>query len=217
MVEPFIRNHQYNLIRKQAGILQQATRTVSDPKVLEAVRYSAESKVLEGFSEVTETQREILEKFSELKAAEDFQHYLSSLVPFLVEFPKVTEKEIKKLFAKNKKLTLPDLATLNYRHFTYIGWTDISTTKWFLVYHLRGQVVGVEGKYTLTNKKDICSLCNSFGEVALVSAMSKSRPANTSPDYYKSVGNYMCINSHACNKNITDTTSLERFIQSVIQ
>lgn len=216
MVEPFIRNHQYNLIRKQTGILQQATRTVADPKVLEAVRYSAETKVLEGFPDITEPQREILERFADLKIVEDFQHYLSSLVPYLIEFPQVTEKEIKKRFPKNKKLMLPNFASFDHQHLTYMGWIDISTTKWFIVYPLKGQIVGIEGKYTLTNKKDVCSLCNGFGEVALVTAMSKSRPANASPDYYKSVGNYMCMDSHECNKNITDVTSLERFIQSVL-
>lgn len=43
----------------------------------------------------------------------------------------------------------------------------------------------------------------------------KLRPPNASPDYYKAVGNYMCINSHECNRNITDVTYLERFIHDV--
>lgn len=216
MVEPFITNHQYNFIKKQTGIVQHASNTVANPKVVEAVRYNAESKILEMFPDASDIQREMLGKISSLKVAEDFQRYLSSLAPYLVGFPLVTEKQLKKLFPKNKKLMIPDLSSIDYHHLTYLGWIDISTNKWFMVYSLKGEVVGVEGKYTITNKKDICSLCNGHGEVALVSAISKSRPANSSPDYYKAVGNYMCTDSHKCNKNITDVASLERFVQNVL-
>jgi hypothetical protein len=216
MFEPFIKNHQYNFIKMQTSILQNAYRTVHDPKVIEAVRYSAESKIMELFPDIKDDQREILQKLSALKGAEDFQQYLSSLVPYLVEFPQVSEKQIKKLFPKNKKLKLPDLSAIDFHYLTYLGWIDISTNKWYLVSWMGGVIMGVEARFTPTNKKDICSLCNGFGEVALVSAICKSRPANSSPDYYKAVGNYMCINSHECNKNITDVMNLERFIQNVL-
>lgn len=216
MVEPFIKNHQYNFIKKQTDIVQHASRTVLDPKVIEAVKYSAESKIIQMFPKATDIQKQMLERISVLKITEEFQEYLSSLVPYLVEFPQVTEKQIKKRFPKNKKLKTPDLSMIDYHYLTYLGWIDTSTNKFFIVYNLQEEIFGVEAKYTPTNKKGICSLCNGHGEVALVSAISKSRPAKSSPDYYKAVGNYMCMNSHDCNKNITDVTNLERFIQNVI-
>ncbi|MBP1992242.1 FusB/FusC family EF-G-binding protein [Paenibacillus eucommiae] len=216
MIETFIRNHQYNFIKKQTGILQLACKTVSDSKVVEAVRYSTESKVLELFQNAADTQKQLLVKASALKTDEDFQSYLSGLEPYLVEFPQVTEKQLKQLFPKNKKLKIPDLSKIDYSHITYLSWLDIATNKMFIVYNLQGKVVGIEGKYIPTNKKSTCFLCNKHGETALFSAVSKSRPANSSPDYYKAVGNYMCIASHECNKSITDITSLERFIQEVI-
>ncbi len=216
MIQPFIRNHQYNLIQKQMDLLQQTYRTVSDPKVVESVRYSAESKTIEAFDQVTGVQHEMLAAISNLKTAEDFQAYGRSLEPYLTPFPQVTEKQIKKLFHKNKKLALPSLATISYERLTYLGWLDISTNKMFLVYDLNGQIVGIEGKFTPLNKKGICFICNKHEEVALFSAVTKSRPVNANSDYYKAVGNYMCIHSDACNKNITDVTSLEKFIHSVI-
>ncbi|WCK54101.1 FusB/FusC family EF-G-binding protein [Aneurinibacillus sp. Ricciae_BoGa-3] len=215
MVEPFIRNHHYNFIKKQMQIVQHASNTVPDPTIIQAVKDSAQSKVIEIFSDVPDAQKQIVARISALKTVEEFQEYLSSLVPYLAEFPQVTEKQVKKLFPKNKKLKMPDLATTNFRPLTYLGWIDISTNKWFMVYDLDGNVVGVEGKFTLTNKKDMCSLCKGYGEVALVSAISKSR-ASHSPDYYKAVGNYMCMNSLECNKNITNVADLERFIHNVI-
>ncbi|MFM1655832.1 FusB/FusC family EF-G-binding protein [Brevibacillus sp. B_LB10_24] len=213
MIEPFIRNHQYNFIKKQADILQKAT--VSDPKVLEAVRYSAQAKVTDLFPDVTDSHRRLLESISSIKDAGDFQTYLRSLAPYLVEFPQVTEKQIKKRFPKNKKLKVPDLAAIDYHYVTYLGWIDAATNKLFIVYHLQGEVIGIEGKFTMANKKNTCALCHGHGEVALFSAVSKAKAVHSSPDYYKAIGNYICIDSQECNKRITDVTVLERFIQEV--
>ncbi|WP_248925520.1 FusB/FusC family EF-G-binding protein [Paenibacillus hamazuiensis] len=216
MNQPFIRNHQYNLIKKQADLLQKTCSTVSDPKVVESVRYSAQVKIVESFADSTELQRQMLERMAGLNSPGEFQHYLQSLEPYMTEFPRVTEKQLMKLFPKNKKLKVPDLAAIDYRYLTYLGWTDIATNKLFLVYHLDGKPVGVEGRFTPTNKKSLCFLCNRHEEAALFTAVTKSRPANASPDYYKAIGNYLCVNSESCNKNITDVAALERFIHAVI-
>lgn len=215
MVNPFIRNHQYNLIKKQANLLQNACNTVSDPKVVEAVRSSTLTKIIDAFPEATELQKQHLERVSTLNRTEDFQHYLHTLNPLMLEFTQVTAAQIKKLFPKVKKLKIPDLAPIDYRFVTYIGWTDIASNRLFLVYEQNGQHIGIEGKFTPTNKKSTCFLCNRHEEVALFTAITKSKPAHASPDYYKAIGNYMCVNSEACNKNISDTTALEKFISNL--
>ncbi|MGZ9585684.1 FusB/FusC family EF-G-binding protein [Paenibacillus marinisediminis] len=216
MSAPFIRNHQYNLVKKQVGILQHACNTVSDRKVVESVRFSASSKIIEEFPDATELQRQSLEQISALKTDGDFRQYLLSLEPYLAEFAQVTDKQLKKLFPKSKKLKVPDLTAIDYRYVTYLGWTDIATNKLYIVYHLNGQLVGIEGRFTPVNRKSVCFLCNRHEEVALFSAITKSKPANASPDYYKAIGNYMCVNSDACNKNITDIAPLEKFIHAVV-
>lgn len=216
MCTPFIRNHEYNFIKKQANLMLGALRTIADPKILESVRQDTESKIVGLFPNATDLQKELLEQISGLQTADDFQKYTRQLEPYLIEFPPITEKQIQKLFPKNKKLKLPDLKTIDFRYVTYLGWVDISTNKMFIVYYANGQFVGIEGKYTPTNKKSYCFVCNRMEELALFSAISKKRPAKASPDYYKAVGNYLCMNSQDCNKNITDTASLEKFIGSVI-
>lgn len=216
MSQPFIRNHQYNWIKKQADLLQRAIRTVSDPKVVEAVRYSAQTKLMDVFPDATELQKQMLEKLSTLQTTEEFQRYEQGLEPYLTEFAPVTEKRLQKLFPKNKKLKLPDLTAVDFRRITYLGWTDIATNKLFLVYDRNGQLVGIEGKFTPLNRSSGCFLCNRHGEAALFSAISKSRPANASPDYYKAFGNYVCLDSDACNKNITDVAALESFISNIV-
>ncbi|MFC5702730.1 FusB/FusC family EF-G-binding protein [Cohnella faecalis] len=217
MCEPFIRNHEYNFIKKQADYVLYALRTVGDPKVLESVRLNAQAKVAELFPDLRDHRRTMLESISDLRTAEDFQKYLQALEPYLIEFPAITNKQIQKLFPKNKKLKLPDLAQVDFRYVSYLSWIDISTNKMFIVYPAAGgQFVGLEGRFTANNKKSYCFACNRIEELALFSAVSKKRPANASPDYYKSVGNYICMNGHECNKNMTDVSSLEKFIDSVL-
>ncbi|SDS21485.1 Fibronectin-binding protein (FBP), N-terminal [Paenibacillaceae bacterium GAS479] len=216
MREPFIVNHQYNFIKKQAGVLEQALRANADSKIVESVRYSAELKISELFPSATDFQKKMMEAIFNLQTPDDFQKHLKELEPYLVEFPPIKAKQIQKLFPKNKKLKLPDLGAIDYRYVTYISWIDISTNKLFIVYHLNGQFIGIEGRYTPTNKKGYCFLCNRHEELALFTAISKKRPANSSPDYYKAIGNYLCINGQECNKNITDPSLLEKFIESII-
>ncbi|WP_199615883.1 FusB/FusC family EF-G-binding protein [Paenibacillus alkalitolerans] len=215
MNEPFIRNHQYNFIKKQIEYVRHACGTVTDPKIVESVRYGAEAKIMELFPDAADVQMQLLGNISALQTVEDFQQYLSSVEPYMTQFPQVTEKQIRKLFHKNKKLAIPELA-IDYRYATYLGWIDISVNKLYMVYPLDGQIVGIEGKFTPTNKKGICFICNRHEETVLFTAISKSRPAGSLPDYYKAVGNYMCMDSRECNKNITDVASLERFIRDVI-
>ncbi|KQX48969.1 MULTISPECIES: FusB/FusC family EF-G-binding protein [unclassified Paenibacillus] len=216
MNQPFIRNHQYNDIKKQVGLLQSTCNSVSDRKVVESVRYNAQAKLNEVFPDANELQKQALGNITLLQTAEEFQRYLRSLEPYLAEFAHVTENQLKKLFPKIKKLKVPDLTAIDYRYVTYLGWIDIATNKLFLVYHLNGKLVGIEGKYTPTNKKGVCFVCNRHEEVALFTAVTKWKPASATPDYYRAIGNYLCVNSEACNKNITDVAVLEKFIQDVL-
>ncbi|TVY03047.1 FusB/FusC family EF-G-binding protein [Cohnella terricola] len=215
MLVPFIRNHQFNLINKQVGHLQNTCNTVSDPKVVESVRIGTQTKVLEAFPEASELQQQLLRRFAALNSRGEFQQYLDSLEPFRTEIEPLEEKQLKKLFPKIKKLKVPDLTTVDFRNITYLGWTDIASNRLFIVYRLNGQYVGIEGRYTPTNKKGVCFLCNRQEEVALFSAITKAKPPKASPDYYKAIGNYMCVNSDACNKNITDVAMLEKFVYDV--
>ncbi|MCD9025257.1 FusB/FusC family EF-G-binding protein [Cohnella silvisoli] len=216
MVIPFIRNHHYNFIKRQADILLQALRTVADRKVVESVRSGTEAKIIEMFPDITDDQKQLLGAISALESTTDFHKYLGSLEPYLAKFPRVTKDQIQKLFPKNKKLKIPDLLSIDYRYATYLNWIDIASNKLFIVYHLNGQFVGIEGRYTPTNKKSYCFLCNRYEELALFSAVSKKRSANSSPDYYKAFGNYLCLNGHECNKNMTDVEALEKFIHTVL-
>ncbi|MGG3882451.1 FusB/FusC family EF-G-binding protein [Brevibacillus panacihumi] len=215
MTQPFIRNHQYNFIKKQADHVLRTHNTVSDPKVVEAVIFLAESKILEQFPELSKEQKELLQPITTCKTSQDFAEYLNRLSEYTIDFPAITEAQIKKLFPKTKKLKLPDLANMEISKLTYLGWIDIATNKIYFVYPENGKFIGVEGKFTPGNKKNLCSLCHGHEEVALVTAISKAK-SSLSPDYYKAVGNYMCVDAEKCNKRITDVSQLEDFFQRVL-
>ncbi|GGH09251.1 FusB/FusC family EF-G-binding protein [Paenibacillus segetis] len=213
MSTPFIRNHQYNVIKKQSEFLLKTLRSVADRRVLETVRYRAATIVTEAFSSLTENQRQMLEQISTLETAYDFQRYLSSLEPYLEPYPPITLKQIQKLFPKNKKLKLPDLQSIDFRYVTYLSWVDIATNKLFIVYPFEGQFIGIEGRITPINQKGYCLFCNRQQELAFFSVRTKS--ANASPDNISAIGQYVCMENHGCNQSITDTGSLEKFILSV--
>lgn len=215
MNQPFIRNHQYNHVKKQTDLLQHTVSTVSDPKVVESVRDHAVFRILEAFPDASDDRKQLLGNIAGLRLQEEFRQYLEALEPWLSEFPLLTAKQLQKLFPKIKKLKLPDWDTLDLKRTTYLGWTDIAADRMFLIYPLDGEMAGIEGRFTQTNK-GVCFLCNRHEELVLFTAVTKTKPAHASPDYYKAIGNYMCLDSAACNRNITDVTVLENFFRSVL-
>ncbi|WP_018758233.1 FusB/FusC family EF-G-binding protein [Paenibacillus terrigena] len=213
MSTPFIRNHQFNVIKKQSEFLQNTLRTVADRSVLETVRYRAASIIMEAIPDLTENQQKMLEQITTFETAYDFQRYLSGLEPYLKSYPPITLKQIQKLFPKNKKLKAPDLSSTDFRRVTYLSWVDVATNKLFVVYPFEGQFIGIEGRITPTHKKGYCLFCNRHQELAFFTV--KTKPANASPDNYSAIGQYVCIENHGCNQSITDTEALEKFILSV--
>lgn len=213
MNTPFIGNYQYNYIKKQTEFLLNTLRTVADRRVLETVRYRALTNIIDVFPTLTEHQQRLLQPISTFEMSTDFQKYLSGLESFLEPYPQITQKQIQKLFPKNKKLKVPVLSAIDFRYVTYLSWVDIATNKLFIVYPFEGQFIGIDGRITPTHKKGYCLFCNRQQELAFFTV--KTKPKNASPDDYHSYGQYICLDSQECNRSITDIASLERFILSI--
>lgn len=211
MTEKFIKNEQMNFIKKQIALIKDSARKNVPANVLAAVIDLANAKIMELFPNASAAQKEMLD-LSKLRTDDEYEQYIERLSEYLVPFPRITEQQLKKMFPKNKKLKLPDLTQIDHSQLTYLSWNDIRSNKKFIVYELDGKMVGIESQYIPTSKKNICSICNHFGEVAYFSTVTKAKKAKN-PDYYKSVGNFICADSNECNKKITNVEYLTAFLK----
>jgi hypothetical protein len=211
MIEKYIKNTDFNFILKQVALIKDSYKKNAAPNVIQAVKDLANTKIIELFPNATNDQQEMLD-LSAIKTDQEYDKYMKQLQEYLLPFPKISEAQMKKMFPKNKKLKLPVLDKMNLDQLTYLSWVDISTNKKFIVYELDEKMVGIECKYTILNKDNICSFCNRFGQVAFISTVTKAKKAKN-PDYYKAIGNYICFDSTECNKKITNVDYLTAFLK----
>lgn len=211
MTETFIKNEQLNFIKKQIALIKDSIKKNVPPTVLTAVIDLANAKILNLFPNASLAQQEMLD-LSKLKTDSEYEQYIQRISAFLLPFPKINEQQLKKMFPKNKKLKLPDLSKIDHSQLTYLSWNDLRSNKKFIVYELDGRMVGIECKFTPTDKKNICSFCNCFGEVSYFSTITKAKKSKN-PDYYKAIGNLICTDSSECNKKITNIEYLTTFFK----
>ncbi|WP_284035727.1 FusB/FusC family EF-G-binding protein [Neobacillus sp. 114] len=211
MTEKFIKNEQLNYIKKQIAVIRDSTKKNVPQNVLAAVIDLANAKISDLFPNATLEQQEMLD-LSRLKTDKEYEQYIQHLSDYLLPFPKITEQQLKKMFPKQKKLKMPDLSNIDHSQLTYLSWNDLRSNKKFIVYELEGKMVGIECEFAPTSKKNLCSFCNCFGEVAYFSTVTKAKKSKN-PDYYKSIGNLICADSRECNKNITDVEYLTTFLK----
>jgi Elongation factor G-binding protein, N-terminal/FBP C-terminal treble-clef zinc-finger len=212
MTEIFIKNEQLNFIKKQIALIKESSKKNVPQNVLAAVIDLANAKILDIFPKVSLEQQEMLD-LSRLKRDKEYEQYIQHLTDYLLPFPKITEQQLKKMFPKHKKIKLPDLSTIDLKQLTYLSWNDLGYNKKFIVYELEEKMVGIECEFAPSSKKNLCSFCNSFGEVAYFSTITKAKKSNN-PDYYKSIGNLICVDSSECNKKITNVEYLTTFLKN---
>ncbi|MBU8918670.1 FusB/FusC family EF-G-binding protein [Bacillus sp. FJAT-29953] len=211
MTEKFIKNEQLNYIKKQIAVIRDSTKKNVPQNVLAAVIDLGNAKISDLFPNATLEQQEMLD-LSRLKTDKEYEQYIQHLSDYLLPFPKITEQQLKKMFPKQKKLKMPDLSNIDHSQLTYLSWNDLRSNKKFIVYELEGKMVGIECEFAPTSKKNLCSFCNCFGEVAYFSTVTKAKKSKN-PDYYKSIGNLICADSRECNKSITDVEYLTTFLK----
>ncbi|WP_342578366.1 FusB/FusC family EF-G-binding protein [Psychrobacillus sp. FSL K6-2843] len=215
MTEKFIKNEQFNFIRKQVAWIKDSTKQHLPPGVLASVYELSNEKISNCVTALTPEQKELMD-FSGLKTVEAYEQALEQLPNYLLSFPTISEQQLKKLFPKSKKLKLPDLSNIDLHRLTYLSWNDSRSNKKYILYELDSQLVGIECSFSPSTKKNICSICHCHGEVTHFSTITKAKKVNN-PDYYKSIGNLICVNSTECNKNITDVSYLEEFLRESLK
>lgn len=221
-MDPFLQNHQYNFVARQVKFVISTSKTCTDPQVVEMVKYTAGNKMVQACPGLDGENLHLLEHMGKLQTDEELQSYLNTLSQCIIPFPEITETQLKRLFPKVKKLSMPELSDIKGQPLTYLTWTDTATNKKYLVYYRRPQqgkelgrkLIGLEGKFTITSKSGVCAFCKKPGNSAFFSVLAKMRGAS-SPDNYRTVGQYICLDSKACNSQITELDGLESFIETI--
>ncbi|ANU09575.1 fibronectin-binding family protein [Planococcus antarcticus DSM 14505] len=203
----FIRNDQYNFIMDQTKILVAGQTSTNDAEVLNVLRHLAHEKVHKLFPSLTEQQRKILQPLVQVRERSDAEVFLERLQPYIIPFKAVTEQGLKKLFPKAKKLKGPKLENINFSRTSYLAWTE-SSNLMYLVSDENGQLIGVQGSFSLSGKQGICRLCNRHSRVGMFVAKTKS----SGQDQFIKRGNYICQDAEACNENIKALDRLNEFI-----
>ena len=211
MTEKFIKNEQLNFIKKQITFIKDSKNKNVPKNVLATVIDLANAKIVDLFPHLSDEQSEMLD-VSKLKTESDYEQYIQHLSEYLLPFPIMTEQQLKKMFPKQKKLKLPDLSNIDHRQLTYLSWNDLRSNRKIIIYELEGKMVGIECEFSSTTKKNLCSFCNCFGEVSQISTVTKTKKTKN-PDYYRSIGNYICADGSECNKKMTNVDYLEGFLK----
>jgi len=210
-MEPFIRNDQYNFIKRQAQGLINGHASSNDANVLKALKSLTFEKIHRLFDELTEEERELLEPIIEIRNKEQAEEFLATLTPYRLPFKKVSEQAAKKLFPKVKKLKLPNMNEIDFKGISYLGWNDQGTNRKYIIVESGGKLKGYYGNFKSSNKKGMCSICNTFEELGLFTAEIKG----STMDAYVKRGNYICYDSMKCNENIMRLDKLEDFIELI--
>jgi hypothetical protein len=209
VMEPFIRSDQYNFIRTQVQALVNAHLSVNDRSVLQALKLITIEKVLQLFDDLSPDQKELLQPIGHVKDKNGGEEFLEQIKLYVIPFRSITEKTIKKLFPKVKKLKLPSLEDVDGKEMSYLGWNDTGSNRKYLVVERGGQLIGVQGTFKYVSQKGICALCNGFEEVGLF-VSEKKGPNNGT---FVKRGNYICQDSQICNHNLTSLDKLHDFIE----
>ncbi|TYR81573.1 elongation factor G-binding protein [Priestia megaterium] len=208
-MEPFIRNDQYNFIKAQIQTVINGHATVNGEDVLSAIKSIAEERVFTLFTDMSEEQKQLLHPISQIEDKADGEAFLAQLKPYVIPFKEVTEKTIKKLFPKVKKLKLPALENLDRRDFSYLGWNDYGANKKYIVTEHNQKLIGLQGTFKRVHDKGVCALCHGIEEVGMFMCEKKG----SSQDAFIKRGNYICQDSQKCNENLTTLDRLTDFVE----
>lgn len=206
----FLRNDQYNFIKRQVQQLVNGNTMVNDKHVIGALESLSIEKVNDLFTEMTDEQKEVLNKLVEISDKEEAEQYLFDLESYVIPFTKPSEQRLKKLFPKVKKMKLPTDG-LDYKKMSFLSFDDIGTKKRHIITPSQKGIIGLSGTYEEMNVKQICSICNRFTHVCMFMTKTKGDIIGT----YTRKGNYICHDAADCNHHLTTLDKLYEFVDNI--
>ena len=121
-IEPY----QYMKIIDLVDQLIHSYQSVNDIKTIEAVQSITVEKIYQTLPEISKEELEdlITVILDRQLTRESVEKYFETFKAFVIPFSEPSEKQIEKVFRKDKKLKFPDFKNLDLREYTYIGWND---------------------------------------------------------------------------------------------
>lgn len=213
-MEKFIQPYTYNLIQFQANELLKAHRSLNDFATIQTMKLLVVEKILTRFNQPTESEKELLNRIVQFSHSQkEMDAYLILLEDFIIPFEQPSDAALKKLFRKTKKLHIPNWDTLNLADYTFYGWNDAGKQRKYLILFEQQKLIGIEGTLSPTTHKGFCAICHTSSQVSLFMNIGK----HNKDGQFTSKGNYICHDSHQCNKNIMELDELQKFIGIVKQ
>ncbi len=208
--EQFMRNDQFNFIKRQVQQLVNGHGTVNDERVISALESLSIERVVDLFTDITDEHKEMLNKIVEIVDKEEAEQFLLELESYVIPFSKPSEQKLKKLFPKVKKLKLPSEG-LDYHKMSFLSFDDIGTKKRYIIVPTPKGMMGLSGTYKETNIKQICAICNRLTNVCMFMTKTKGDGIGT----YTKKGNYICQDTTDCNHHLVTLDKLVEFVENV--
>lgn len=208
----FMNVEQYQFVKKQAKKILNAHTSSNDQNVIQAIQALVQEEINDKLSFKDIEQQLQLQPIFELRSKDQLETFIQEIKQFVEPFKKPTESELKKLFPKDKKLKIPNLEQFDWREITYLSWVDLGTNRKYLVYREDGNLKGVRGVFSHTEKKGICTVCNQHAKVGMLMTSKNGTALGT----YTKRGNYICEDSASCNEALADVTKLNDFVGNLL-
>ncbi|HIX69555.1 MAG TPA: FusB/FusC family EF-G-binding protein [Candidatus Enterococcus stercoravium] len=211
-MKPTIQPYQYMALRQAADELINVYQSVNDPHTIQTVQALTVAKIRENVPEDYPEIQELIDFIMDTRVTKaKTQRFFEDFKDFVVPFAKPSTKQMEKVFRKVKKLKLPDFDQIDLREHTYLGWNDPGSQKKYLLLYADGRLTGIAGSIPASVKKNVCAICHKESNVALFMATTKTGSEGT----YTKKGNYICIDSDACNRQLTHRQDLDEFLEIV--
>lgn len=210
-----VKNEEYNFIRKKLKILEDTYNQTNDPLVRITVKGQIDYDIYEYLPHIYSNFEKLLEscKMSSLKEILDMtDEILNSLE--VIKMPLIDSKTAKKVLKlKDKQLKL-FLKQYNERvqneNLTYFS--TVVDDKFIVLTYKDGEFYG----NVCTNvgnerqRENLCVFCNSFRKGSEITFITNT--ITKSGTLYASHGQYCCSDYELCNKDITNSEKMFKFL-----
>ncbi|WP_302372814.1 FusB/FusC family EF-G-binding protein [Enterococcus asini] len=209
MLKPTIHPDQYMALRQIVHDLINTYQSVNDKTTVQTMQALATDKIRSTVPIDDPAMDDLLDFAMDVRLTRaKAESYFEDFKDFVIPFEKPSTKQVEKAFRKVKKLKQPNFDELDLREHTYIGWNDPGSQKKYLLFYSEGRLTGLSGNIPSEVKKNICTICHKEDNVALFMATTKTGSEGT----YTKRGNYICIDSDKCNRQLTDRQNLDQFV-----